>query len=165
MDKYWGAFATPNAKLIVNKTWKGANRLGLILMDLRSELRREHPEIAREETSNQTAVQDGAIGGQVPVDPHSSSSSQLTYTTKPTPPERPKKAARKQDEVSPLTFPPVARQKTGSVPNSAVGSPTCTGIVLPVGDLFEPVGNTYVTTGQHNPSKVNSEAETTSGDL
>lgn len=43
MDRYWGAFATPNAKSIVNKTWKGANRLGLILMDLRDELRREHP--------------------------------------------------------------------------------------------------------------------------
>lgn len=40
MDRYWGAFATPNAKSIVKKTWKGANRLGLILMDMRQELRR-----------------------------------------------------------------------------------------------------------------------------
>lgn len=44
MDKYWAAFATPNSKSIANGNWKGANRLGVLLMELRNELRREYPD-------------------------------------------------------------------------------------------------------------------------
>lgn len=44
MDRYWGAFATPTAKSITQGTWKGANHFGILLMELRNELRREYPD-------------------------------------------------------------------------------------------------------------------------
>lgn len=159
MDRYWGAFATPNAKSIANKTWKGANRLGLILMDLRAELRREHPEVVRETIPDQTA---GAVGGQVPIDPQSQST-EVPEFTKPTPPARTKKSARKRDEVSPQTYPPAARQKTDSVPasqviNNTIGSPTTSALVPPIGDLFEPVGNFSVKVGRRKHGKSSHEA-------
>lgn len=144
MDKYWGAFATPNAKSILKKTWKGANRLGLILMDLRADLRREHPEIVSEIVPDQAMATAVADAGQVAVQQQSpSKQSQAGQSTDPTPPARTKKAARKRDEVSPLSFPPVARQKTDT--GRTVGSPTSSALVPPVGDLFEPVGNQLYT--------------------
>lgn len=67
-----------------------------------------------------------------------------TQSNKPTPPARVKKSARKRDKVSPLTFPPVTRQKTDQGPATKVGSPTTSTIVPPVGDLFAPVGFTGI---------------------
>lgn len=157
MDRYWGAFATPNAKSIIDKTWKGANRLGLILMDIRSDLRREHPEIVQllgpdPSTSAMEGTAGPSAGEQLPIVDRSDQPTELAQSSqatqpahafqnvKPTPPARTRKSARKRDEVSPLTFPPVNKQKTDvhSATTSTVGSPTSKALVPPVGDLFAP---------------------------
>lgn len=40
-DKYWGAAAVIGSKLLKNGSWKGRNELGLILSEVREELKRE----------------------------------------------------------------------------------------------------------------------------
>lgn len=55
MDKYWAAFATPTSKSIANGTWKGANRMGILLMELRNELRREYPDAVPDQLMDQDA--------------------------------------------------------------------------------------------------------------
>lgn len=41
VEKFWVANATINSKSIVASTWKGANRLGMLLMAVRTELLRD----------------------------------------------------------------------------------------------------------------------------
>lgn len=41
VDSYWAAKATLNSKSLKNGTWQGANFMGKILMEIRSDLRRE----------------------------------------------------------------------------------------------------------------------------
>lgn len=41
LDIFWAAKATLNSKSLKNRTWQGANFMGKILMEVRTELRRE----------------------------------------------------------------------------------------------------------------------------
>lgn len=126
VDKYWGANATINSKSIVAGTWKGANRLGIMLMAVRSEL-------LRERGIDKAALMDCQPDPKLP-------------SIRPTPPTHGKKRAAKRanDVLSPPKLPPAQHVRidnslTGSTPHAPAlssKSPNRKSLVPPVTDLF-----------------------------
>lgn len=135
IDTYWGAQATFNSKSVKTGTWKGANRLGIILMEIRDDLRRDLP------YPQETSILETTMSG-------------LTVSPKanqPIPPARSTKkgrAKRGNEVLSPAKAPPPIYQKvtspscsTGTAyslpkPRTDIGSPTFSSVKLPITDLF-----------------------------
>lgn len=137
IDTYWGAQATINSKSVKAGTWKGANRLGILLMEIRDDLRRGLPH-----TSETSTLETNMSG--LSVTPG-------TSTDFPIPPTRSAKkgrAKRGYEVVSPAKAPPPIYQKVTSPscstgmayslpkPRTDIGSPTATSVKLPITDLF-----------------------------
>lgn len=77
VDGFWGAKAVINSTAIKNGTWTGANFMGKILMETRTEMRRE---LGIPEPANNTNAP-GISNGPEPPPPHPpSNSNQLTTT-------------------------------------------------------------------------------------
>lgn len=149
MDKYWAAFATPTSKSIANGTWKGANRLGILLMELRNKLRREYPDAIP--VDQQTI--DPEKKSPAPGPSHDSSSQS---SSKPVAPTRHRRNKRGNDERSPPVLPASQYQKlvdeqmnvSYGVPASK--SPIKATITPPIADLFE-VPTDQTTSGKSAP--------------
>lgn len=134
-DKFWGANATFNSKSIASNTWKGANRLGVILMELRENLKRHYPIQSTPEN-----LEDNLLGLTVSQSAGPSGS----QANRPVPPVRSRK--RNNEVLSPAKAPPTSYQKvsspqaqTGSMPNvgsTTVGSPVRSSVAPPITDLF-----------------------------
>lgn len=105
MDKYWAAFATPTSNSIANGTWKGANRLGILLTELRNELRREYPDaVPVDQQSSDRLNNVGASNSQVAgLGSNQSQDKQQQQSSHPIAPARRNK--RGNDERSPPVLP------------------------------------------------------------
>lgn len=95
MDKYWAAFATPTSKSIANGTWKGANRLGILLMELRNELRREYHDAIPDQ---QVTDQGMEVSAPSTSGSNQSQKAQPDASTKPVAPSRNRKNKHFTDE-------------------------------------------------------------------
>lgn len=149
IDTYWGAQATINSKSVKAGTWKGANRLGILLMEIQDDLRKSLPH-------NQAAALEANLSG-LSVSPRPSSK-QATQSTSPIPTANPPipparsakqgRAKRGNDVLSPAKAPPSIYQKVSSPsgstgtaysfpkPRDDIGSPTTSSLRLPISDLF-----------------------------
>lgn len=142
MDLFWGAHATFNSKSIASNNWKGANRLGAILMELRENLKRNFP--VQQDIDN--------LGGNLlsltVAQPTSGAVKLATQPTlPPNPPVAPSRSKKRNNEVlSPAKAPPTSYQKVSSpsgqagpsqiATTSSVGSPVRSSLTPPITDLF-----------------------------
>lgn len=142
MDKFWGAHATFNSKSIASNNWKGANRLGVILMELRDNLRRLYP--VQQDLEN---LGDNLLGLNVTQSSPSASQSAVQFTTQSNQPVAPIRSKKRNNEVlSPPKAPPASYQRISSPraevgasqnqATSSVGSPVRSSVTTPITDLF-----------------------------
>lgn len=145
MDKYWAAFATPNSKSIANGTWKGANRLGILLMELRNDLRREYPDaIPPQQSAVPQTTAPAQAAHQTPTPMRTQPSANNAQPIAPSRPRHIKnKGKRGTDQRSPIELPASQYQKVSdNNSNTSYGIPTNKSpikqdITPPLGDLFE----------------------------
>lgn len=145
MDKFWGANATFNSKSIASNNWKGANRLGVILMELCETLKRSYP--SQPGTEYLESNLPGLSLTQLPPSAAPAGAEPSTQSSQSDWPIAPTRNRKWNNEVlSPAKAPPASYQRVGSPSGqtnssqveatSMIGSPVRSLVIPPITDLF-----------------------------